>query len=264
MKPPFRLKVGLVFILLIVIFLVLNLTGFSKEVKNFFYLISSPVQKTFWQAGEQISDFWQGLFEINVLQKEITELSLENQRLLSENVGLKVLKEENETLRQALGIGLEKDFQIIFCQNISKDIFQDSILIDKGAEKGVLKGMPVITSQKALIGRIGEVYKDFSEVILITNKESSFDAKIFERDVSGVVKGRGDSKLELTLISKDKEISQGDFVVTAVFGGIFPKGLLVGSIQEIEKLDIEPFQVAEINPSVDFKKLDNLFIIIDF
>lgn len=264
MNPPFKLKSGLFFVLIIIIFLVLNLTGFNKEIKNLFYLISSPIQRTFWQIGENTSDFLGGVFQVKTLKKEVERLYLENQELINQIASLQELKEENQILREILDIGLAEDFKLLFCQIISKDISKDSILVNKGAKNNVFSGLPVVTSQKVLLGRIGEVYKNFSEVILITNKESSFDAKVSEKETYGVVKGKGNLKLFLELIPKEEEIFQGEFVITAALGGIFPSGLLVGEIGEVKKSDIEPFQQAEIKPSFNLKNLDKLFIITEF
>ena len=101
-------KIIAVSVLLAIIVVALNLTGFSKNIKNFFFLISSPIQKSFWQAGKNVSGFVAGIFEARILKKEIDNLHFENQELLGQIVALKELKKENETLREALGLGLEK------------------------------------------------------------------------------------------------------------------------------------------------------------
>ncbi len=199
--------------------------------------------------------------EIKILKKELEAVYLENQALRGRIAVLAELKKENEDLRSALNIGLEKDFELELAQITGKDVSQDSILVDKGSKDGILKGFPVITSQKILLGRIGEVYENFSEVILISNKDSSFDAKIQDKDASGIVKGEGNLRLYLDLIPKNKEISKGEFVVTTALGGIFPKGILVGEITEVEKTDIQPFQKAGIKPSFRIDGLDRVFII---
>ncbi|GAH71742.1 unnamed protein product, partial [marine sediment metagenome] len=178
MKLSPRIKIGLIIVLLIAFFIVLNLTSFSKEVKNFFYLISSPIQKTLWRAGDNLSDFFEVISEIEKLKKENEELLLKNQALLAENTRLKELKKENEVLRKALEVGLEKEFKLLLTEVRGKDISQDALLINKGSKDGILKDFPVITQQKALIGKISEVYENFSKVILISNKENSFDVKI--------------------------------------------------------------------------------------
>jgi len=261
MKLSPGLKMGIIGVLLIVFFVVLNLTSFSKEAKNFFYVISSPIQKTFWRAGDNISDFFEVISKTKKLKAEVDELELKIEELTAENARLKELKKENEVLREALGVSLEKEFKLLPAEVTGKEISQDFILINKGAKDGISRGLPVITQQKSLIGKIGEVYKNFSKVILISNEESSFDAKISETAIQGVVKGNGNLKLYLDLIPHEKEIKEGDLVVTTALGGIFPSGLLVGIIEEILKSDIHPFQKAKIFPFFNLKEIEILFII---
>jgi len=264
MKLSPRVKIGLIIVLLIALFIIVNLTSFSKEIKNFFYLISSPIQKTLWRAGDNLSDFFEAISEIEKLKKGAEELLLKNQALTAENARLKELKKENEVLREALEIGLEKEFKLLLAEVTGKDIFQDALLINKGSKDGILKDFPVITQQKALIGRCGEVYENFSKVILISNKESSFDAKISDSDIQGLVKGKGNLKIFLDLVPKEKEINEGAIIVTTALGGIFPEGLLVGEIKKVLKSDIQPWQEAEIKPAFDVKEIETLFIITDY
>ena len=250
------LIIGLIGILFI---LFLNL--YQKDVKNFFYLFSSPVQKILWKTGERISVFFETIGEIKNLKKENEELKLKIKELMAENVSLKELKKENEVLRKALNIGLEKEFQLIFSEVIGKDISGDFLLINKGLKDGLENNLPVITQQKSLVGKISEVYENFSKVMLISDKKSSFDAKIIDIEVYGLIKGKGNLKINLELLPKDKEIKEGDRVVTSAIGGIFPAGILVGEIEKVKKSDIKPFQEVEIKPTFDIKNLDFLFVI---
>ena len=223
MKFSPRLKIGIIIVLLIAFFAVLNLTAINKEVKNLFYLISSPIQKTLWGAGDRASDFFETISEIKNFKKEADELSfidtlrcarvneelkLKIEALLAENAELKGLKKENETLRIALGLGLEKEFKLLLAEVIGKDISQDTLLINRGLKDGISKSLPVINQQKALVGKIGEVYSNYSKVILISNKESSFDAKIPESDIQGVAMGKENGKLFLTSFPRKKKLKK--------------------------------------------------------
>lgn len=261
MKWPYRFKIGLIIILIVVFFLLLNLTLIGEEVKGFFYTISSPIQKTFWQAGEKTSDFFEAIFEAQNFKQENEELKLKIQALEAENVALEELKKENNFLREALDIGLEKEFKLVLAQITGKDIFQDFILIDKGTNDGILEGLPVITQQKVLVGKIDKVYNSSSKVILISHPSSSFDGKILDSDVLGQVKGEGSFKISIEFLPKDKEIREGALVVTSSLGGIFPAGLLVGKIRQVIKSDVEPFQKAKLEPSFNIQDLEKLFII---
>lgn len=250
-----------VFGLLLVIFL---LNVFQKEVRSFFYTISAPIQKVFWRVGDRISDFFGAIIKAKNLKTEVEELKLKNQELLTQIANLGELTKENKNLREALSLELQKEFKLSLAQIIGKDISQDFILIDKGSEDGISKGLPVITQQKALVGKISEVYNKFAKIELCSNKESSFDGKIQkeETDISGIVKGKGNFKILFDFVPREKEISNGDIVLTSALGGVFPKGLLVGRIKEVKKSDVEPFQQAEIEPAFDVKTADILFVII--
>lgn len=246
-------------IILLIIFL-LNFS-FSGKIKNFFYLISSPIQKTFWQAGQKFSDFFKFFWQLESLEEKNKELEIKNLQLLSENVQLKELEKENTILRKAMGLGLQKEFKLEMAEIISRDPVQDFILIRKGSKDGIKKGMPVITQEKTVLGKVSEVYEDFSRVMLISSNLSSFDAQIFETDIYGVVKGKNDLNLDLTLIPKEKEIKIGDLVITSSLGGVFPKGLLVGEVKEVFKNDIEPFQSASLKPFFNLRDLEIVFLI---
>ena len=264
MKLTYRVKIGIISVLIVVFFLVFNLTPLGAEVKNFFYLISLPIQKTFWQGGAKVSEFFETISEIKNLKKENEQLKLKIQELTAENVALKELKKENELLREALEIGLEKEFKLILSQVIGKDISQDFILIDKGAKDGISENMPVITQQKVLVGKISQVYRNFSKVQLISDKNSSFDAKISDQEIFGLVKGKGNFNLSFNLVPKENEIKEGDLLVTSALGGVFPAGLIIGKISQVRKSDLEPFQTAQIQPAFNLRDLEKLFIIFEW
>jgi len=263
MKIPFKIAI---LTLIIIFFIFLNLSPILPKVKNIFYLLSAPVQKWFFKRGTEVSDFLAIISEIKNLKKEAEELKLKNQQLLAENLMLKELKAENEVLRKSLEIGLQKEFKLILVETIGKDISQDFLLINKGSKDGLSKNLPVITQQKTLVGKITEVYENFAKVMLLTDKESSFDAEIPEggAPIYGIVKGKGNLKVSLDLIPQDKEIKEGDPVVTSSLGGVFPKGILVGEIKEIKKSDVELFQTAEIQPAFDLEELKSLFVILEW
>jgi len=257
-----------ILIIVIGLLVILSSNFFRSGIKNIFYFISSPFQKVIWKTGKGFSDFGNTIIEIKNLKKENEEIKLRNQRLLAENSSLKELKEENEDLRKALEISLEKDFELALAEIIGKDISQDFILINKGTEDGIQKGLPVITEQKVLFGKIDESYKNFSKVMLISNKNSVLDVKVQNSDenndqkVYGTVKGKGNLSVFLDLIPSGVEIREGDILITSALEGNFPKGLLVGEIREKKKNDIKPFQTAEVEPFFNITQTERLFIIL--
>jgi len=261
MKPSKRKTILIVVVGIIII---LSLNFFQKTVKGFFYFISSPIQQTLQEAGDNTSDFFTSIFNSKKLKKENEDLKLKLQELLAEKTYLEEFKEENQVLRDILEIGPQKEFRLALAELINKDIGQNSVLINQGSEDGLSQGMSVITQEKVLLGKISEVYNHFSRVSLISSKDSSFDAEISNRDAFGIVKGNGSQFLCLDFVSQDKEIQQGDLVVSVSLGGIYPKGLLVGLVQEVAESDIEPFYQIKVSPFFDLGETDNVLVILDF
>jgi len=249
------------FFLVVFSILFFNLPFISKPVKNFFYLFSSPIQKFFWQSGDLASNFFSGILKAGELKKENEKLNFEIQSLLRETAFLKELENENKILREALGIGLNKDYKLIFANVVGEESFPDFFRVDKGKKDGVEKEMVVITQGKALCGKIFEVFNNSSQVSSPADKDFSFAVKISSFDGIFPAKGLGNSKISLDLIPKEIKINSGDLVLTSAEGGFFPKGLLVGKIEEVEKSDLEPFQKARVSLSCQIAEIESLFII---
>jgi rod shape-determining protein MreC len=252
---------GAIIVILVFVLIVFLLNLFPGKTRPFFYWFSSPIQTTFWQWGDDCSDFFSGVFRGAKLEKEKEILETENQKLISEIIGLKALKEENRFLREAINAGLEKEFNVVFSRIISKDYSEDILLINKGEEEGVKEGMPAITPEKALAGRVTEVYKNFSKVEIISNDNFAFDVKVLDKEITALAKGEGNSKFFLDLIPKESEIAVGDIIVTAGLEESIPSGLLVGRVREVYEEDTESMQRAAVDPEFSLDRNFHLFII---
>lgn len=258
-----RLKAGII-VLIIISFLLLNLPSFSQRIRNFFYTISEPIQGWLWQKGGGLFDFFDWLSKAKIVWQENENLKLENQELIQKSIELEQLRRENDVLRKALGLDLAGEFELIISDIIGREITEDYLIIDKGSKDGVVFGFPVITQQKSLVGKVIQVYETTSKIQLLSSGNSSFDVKIFEKEIYGLVKGKGNFNLSLEFIPREQELNTRDKVITTSLGGNFPKGLLVGEIKEIKKSDISSFQEAVLEPGFDGRKLDYLFLITNF
>ena len=252
------------FIIVILFFLVLNLFG-QNYLRNIFHSITAPIQNVFWNAGQAITEWTQIIKEFRTLKRDKQDLLKQNQILIGENIRLQKLRQENIYLRQAMEMAKEQEFELILARVIAKNVVQDELLINKGKRDGISINMPVVTSEKVLVGKINKVYQDFSRVMLVSNNESIFDVWVHISDnaqkIKGIIKGGGQGQSFLEFIPIDKKLRIGDIVSTSLLGGIFPQGLFVGTIKSITKDDIAAFQRAEISLAFDITKLDFLFII---
>ncbi len=251
-----------VIVFLVAVLVLVSLNVIQKEVKSFFYFISSPIQGAFWSWGERSSDFLIGFMKRGEIEKQKEDLKKENQKLMSEILYLQSIKKENEELKKALDLNLRKEFDLSIARIIAKNLSEDVLLIDKGENSGISSNMPVITSEKVAVGLVNAVYSDFSEVKLISHKDSRFGAEV--KEVEGVIRGQGGFELLLDLIPKDKEITVGDSVVTAGIEKDFPPGLLIGRVSKVLKEDVESIQKAYLEMGFSLDRNSYLFVIKNF
>jgi rod shape-determining protein MreC len=249
------------------LFFLAILNFFNAGIKNVFYILSSPIEKTFWSAGESASGFLSSLSNAGFLSKENESLKNENQKLLSEIVYLQAITNANQAQSEASLACQNASFEMLMAGVVGSDS-QDMLSINKGSNDGILEGMPVINQQNVLFGKIFKVYKNFSEVMLISNKNSVINVEIQQSDatkpeIEGVVKGKGGLDIYLDLIPIDDTISQNDVLITSALEGTFPKNLLVGKIVKVEKNDQNPHQQAEVQPFFNISA-DNLFVITNY
>lgn len=251
------------------ILLILNYVGLANGIKNFFFNVSEPLQKFLWEKGGEANNFFEKIFNSASLQENSDSLEKENQTLRALVFQLRQVQVENEQLRTALGLELNKDFKLSLAEIIAKDPLADTLLINKGAIDGVRAEMAVVTPQKILLGQIGEVYDNFSQVLLTSNPGLSLSAKTVsntpeEPETTGLSRGQGNLKIVLDLVTQDKKMMSGQAVVTTNLGGKIPAGLLIGQVTNVNTSDVKPFQSAKIQAAFGLDKLDSVFIITDF
>jgi rod shape-determining protein MreC len=240
----------------------LNFRPLNYAAKNAVYLALGPAQRGIWIAGANISGLFGSVSNINSEAAENKRLRDQVNGLLAKTAQIDGLKKENDVLRQGLNLQLDKDFDLKLANIVAKDVSTDKLIIDKGSKDMVDSGMTVITGQKALVGRISKVYDNFSEVTLITSREFSFDVKAGD-GIDGLAKGQGGFCANLALVSKDKELKPNDPVYTSALGGIFPSGLLVGTIKKVSRNDVETFQSAALTLAFDARDSEQVFVASD-
>jgi len=248
-------KIIFIFIILIIVFAIINLIpGFKKGLGNFVFKIFSSIGSFFSRIGQGITGFFQIFINIGNLNRENIDLRQKNLALETEITGLKEIERENNLL----GENIEQAALIV-----GKDIqgIQDWILINKGAKQGIQKNMIVISPEGTLVGKIFETQNSFSKVMLITNKDSALAALIAENRIEGLVKRNEAGGLIMDLVSKTEKLKIGQTIITSGMDNVFPKGILIGKIENIDSSENQIFQKILISPAVDFSKLEEVIVL---
>ncbi len=241
----------------------LNFPLISKRVKNFFYSVSIPLSKQIDSAANQVEGSWNFLNSLKTISKQNIKLKEQIQQLKAQNTKLQEFKEENKMLRSYLELNENKAHTLELADVINQDFqgLEQFILINKGRLGGIEKNMPVVALNNVLVGRVVEVFKNFSKVLLISSSNIRVPSLIQELRVSGIIKGGEKDKLIFDMVPKNIHLEKGQTVISSNIGENIPKGLLIGEIFYIEKKEDKIFQYIEVMPAVNFKQLEQVFII---
>ena len=135
-----------------------------------------------------------------------------------------------------------------------------SVTINKGEGDGVKRGMAVI-SPDGVVGQILKAAPHYATVLLVTDYNSAIDSIVQKTRARAIVEGSGENRCQLKYLLRTDEVNVGDVIVTSGLGGNFPKGLLIGEIRRVEKKGRGVFQYADLMPSVDLTKLEEVLVI---
>lgn len=230
-------QVRLFFFGLVSIFLMVMDTRFNSfaGLRQTVGMIIYPLQQLAYapatvydQAEEFINDFR--------LTKEIAYLRQQyffNQQKLFR---LQMLEEENAQLRKLLGAARQTEAEAIMAEilYVPRDPFNRKITLNKGSASGIQAGQ-VVVDDLGVIGQITQVHLWLSEVTLITDKDHSVPVKVARNGLRSVVSGAGkNNELELRYLSVNANIQKDDLLVTSGIGGVYPAGLPVARIKNIE------------------------------
>lgn len=248
-------KIGFLIIILLLVALVIFLE--HLDFFDFFYYLTSPIQKGSQLVVRKIANFFEVIISIKDLANENTQLKKTNQELLVENTRLREIDVENQILREQLGVREEKEFKLLLASVIGRNRV---LIIDKGKRNGIRKGMPIIVAKGLLVGQIIETMSTSSKVLLISDSDSQIKALVQESRATGLVKGEYGLTLTMEMIPQDKEIEPGQLVITSGLNGQFPKGLVIGKITEIQKSPNQVFQKATLLPVAPIRDLELVFV----
>lgn len=198
---------------------------------------------------------------------DILETSLDRVTSIeTENIEL---RRELERLKEELNIEHNlSDYEYLNATVVSRNVgfWYNTITIDKGTYNGVEKDMVVINS-KGLIGKIIKTSTFTSDVRLITTSDTNNKISVHisngDYDLYGLINSYdyNDNYLEVEGISNTKDVRVGDYVYTSGLGGIFPSGILVGTVSEISTDSYDLAKIIKVKPSSDFTDINYVSIL---
>ncbi|MBC7327681.1 rod shape-determining protein MreC [bacterium] len=167
---------------------------------------------------------------------------------------------ESQRLRELLDLKKSLPYTTITAEVVARMPGSHTFVINKGLKEGIHPGKAVFTP----LGLVGQVIKSeahFATVMAITHPKSGVGAMVQSTREMGVIQGRGDNILILSFLPSDAKLERGDTVITSGMGGIYPKGIPIGSVKRIHKEKATISAWAEVEPFVDFNKIEEVLVV---
>jgi rod shape-determining protein MreC len=189
------------------------------------------------------------------LRRRIQELEVERHRLLEADA-------VNRKLQQLLEFRSQLPSKAVTASiiaNSASSWFQGCIL-DKGSADGVQKNMAVVTPL-GVVGKVVSVTKRSAKVILLTDANSGIDVLVQRTRSRGIVSGSLDNGTVLKYMKRSEDVQVGDRLITSGVDGVFPKGLLVGTVIKVNKQHLGLFQSVEVLPAVQSSRVEEVLVV---
>ncbi len=229
----------------------------------------SPFQNSFSWVGTQVTSLKDSVVEIQDLQEENTKLREEVETLRAQNLNASESISENQRLRALLGYKQNAtQFDLVAASIIGREAatWSSVVVINRGTLDGVADNMAVVT-ELGLVGHVMEAGLNTSKVQLILDPRSSVGTLVQRADsrVAGIVEGdiNNPHQPRMVNIPKDANVAVGDMIVTSGFGGVYPKGIIVGKVLAIHNDEGGLLKHAVLDTAVNFEKLEDVAVIVN-
>jgi len=263
-------------VLLVAIVTVFLLASFQAQGKYKFVFMEELVTTILAPAQSIVSNVGFNVRKVGLSTSELMTAYRDNQALRSENEELRqnnlnVAEIEAENVRLRLMLDYKKastQFDFVMATVVGRDLgtWTSTIIINRGTADGITKEMPVVTPQ-GLVGNVVSVYTNVAKVQLILDARSAVGTLVQrpESRVAAIVEGSSTTQLmpRMVNIARDADIIKSDKLITSGFGGIYPKGLLIGEVVDIINEEGGLLKYAILKPAVDFDRLEEVFVIVN-
>ena len=200
------------------------------------------------------------------LVAQLDEVQRANQQLRLRAAQLETLAQENTRLRSLLQLPKLVPWNLKPAQVVARDPanWWRTVRIDRGSRDGVVTNSPVLNID-GLVGRVSEVGLTHSQVVLVGDPNCPVSVLIEETREHGVIEPTSSTPLDSTIVelgylSRNAKLAPGQRVITSSYGGIFPKGIVVGHIVDFHSVDFGLYTQARIKLSVNMNALEEVFV----
>ncbi len=258
-KTFFAFSIALVVVL---IGLVMQVKGWLQPLEYALLQAPRPVANVVRSIAEPVRTFFTTIGSLRSVVRENAELQTRVITLQQQQVQFDKLKLDNDLLREELKFKAQSKMSLESCSVLSIDPqeLSDAMVLSCGKEQGIQEGQAVL-SQGYLVAKIAYVGSYTSTALLISNAQSSIDARLSKNNTEGVVKGSFGSGMVFDLVSQNADVSSGDLVVTAGINSRIPKDILIGEVGSVLSAPNDLFKKMSVTSPVRQRAVEFVYVV---
>ena len=260
-----------VLLALIITVLSVIMTGFADPLTNLVGIVSTPFRNGINAVVNWTEEVYSDAFQQDALKADYEQLKKDYAKLQEELREAQQAKDENERLRNLLGLKerrRELNFEAATVTAYGADNWDSAITISKGTDAGVTAGNCVVDEYGNLVGVVETVGTNWSTVMTIVDSDMEMGGLIARTNDAAILEGdfdlMGQGKLKLSYLPETSELMAGDQVLTSGLSGMYPSGLVVGSIEEVRTDASGMNRYAVIVPETELNNLEQVFVVTGF
>jgi rod shape-determining protein MreC len=268
----FHKKTAILLVAVVTVFLLASSQAQGKYkitfMEEFVTTILAPVQNIVSNVTFSFRKVGLSTSELMTAYRDNQALRAENEEIRQNTLNVTEIMAENVRLRSMLDYKkVANQFDFVTATVVGRDqgTWNNMIIINRGTADGITKDMPVVTA-KGLVGSVVNVYANVAKVHLVLDSRSAVGALVQrpESRVAAIVEGSSVSPLmpKMVNIARDADVIKSDKLVTSGFGGIYPKGILIGEVIDIVNEEGGLLKYASIKTAVDFDRLEEVMVIV--
>ncbi len=242
----------------------------SSPITNVIGVVFKPLQELSALISEKVSWLSASFESSGTYLDEIERLNQKIAEYENRIADVGELEHKVKTYEAMLAVKeLNKDFVLESCNIIgadSMDLFS-SIILDKGSNSDIAINDPVI-SGNYVVGIVKKVHPTFCVVETLLNPDTKISAiESKSREIAYVTTNLEFSQKGCCLLSglsRTSSITPGGIIVTSGIGATYPKGLIIGTVSEVDESPFDLSSYAVIQPGVNLSQLEDVFVIKEF
>ncbi|MBE6588044.1 MAG: rod shape-determining protein MreC [Ruminococcaceae bacterium] len=270
LKSKFFTVVVIIAMVMVIVPTVFGSMGLTGVLKDGINIIFSPLQKVFTYCTDAVDGFTSFFTEFDRIVEENNALREEINTLRDKISSAEEAEEMNQWLYNYLELKREHtDFRFTEATVSAREggNYTTVFMLDKGKAHGIEKDMPVVT-EHGIVGYVCEVGTTWAKAVTFLEEGTAIGAYVERSGAEGVIEGSFSLAEEgvclMSYLSADADIKEGDRIVSSGYGSVYPRGLVIGTVEKIEKDSASRSVTVTVRPGADLSDLKKMMIITDY